>query len=71
MLVGERDRAGGELEARGGLAALAGDRVGAEQADLLDEVDAADLLQRGVRLAGLDRATPRPAARRRARRRAG
>src|SRR5258705_10690791 len=62
VLVGERDSAGRELEPRCCLPTLAGDGVGTEQADLLDEVDATDLLQRGVRLPGLDRAAPRPAA---------
>ena len=43
------------------LAALAGDRVGAEEHDLVDELGAPQVLQHGVHLAGLHGPPERPA----------
>ena len=61
VVVGEHEARRVELDALGGLAPLAGHGVGAEEPDVLDDVDAADLLQRRVDLADLERAAPRPA----------
>ena len=50
-----------ELDALHRLAALAGDRVGGEQLDVLDELGAVQPLQHGEHLAGLHRPPERPA----------
>ena len=60
MVEGEHERRGIEVEALGGLASLTGHGVGAEEAHVVDDVDAAHRLERRVDLAHLERTSPRP-----------
>src|SRR5215210_4666386 len=61
MFVGEDEAVGGQLQSRRRFAALPRHRIGAEQTDVLDDVDTRDPLQHAERITRLSRTAPRPA----------